>query len=99
LLAGCEKLVKLNATREAEKNIRSIFQPMFMRVRSDSGTAARRWRLQVVAWFVTTVKRDTALEALARRRSRLDVSENMVVLGFQPASVSLQRTVSIDSNL
>jgi len=35
----------------------------------------RRPRLQAGHWFVTTVKHGTALEALARRKSRLDISE------------------------
>jgi hypothetical protein len=31
--------------------------------------------LQAAAWFVTTVKHGSALEALARRESRSDISE------------------------
>jgi hypothetical protein len=46
-----------------------------MRVSGDCGVGIERRRLQAAAGFVTTVKHGTALEALARRKSRLDISE------------------------
>jgi hypothetical protein len=44
-------------------------------LRRDWQAEARRGRLQRGGWFVTTVKHGTALEALTRRKSRVDFSE------------------------
>jgi hypothetical protein len=69
------------------KNIYSRLQPVFMGVQSNFSAGVQGGRLQGAARFVTTVRRDTALEALARRGSRLDVSEILVSCG----PISLQR--------
>ena len=58
------------------------------------------WRgLQAAVWFVTTVKQGTALEALARRRSRLDISEIQITCRTFACEDNSRRTFWFDSNL
>ena len=46
-----------------------------------------RRRLQAASWFVTTVKHGTALEALARRRPRLDILKTFILLRFATSAL------------
>jgi hypothetical protein len=70
-----QKLWKYLGGLTPRKIYQSRISPVFTRVSAEFWVALRRRRLQAVGWFVTTVKHGTALEALARRRSRLDISE------------------------
>jgi hypothetical protein len=62
------------ASEDLEKIIRSLIRPCLAGLIAIAKGWGRGWGLQAAGWFVTTVKHGTALEALARRRPRLDIS-------------------------